>query len=53
VILLSEAIPEAECPSIDAVFVPPTAAPRVLEVLKGLCGSQPAQVIPFKMPQAA
>ncbi|RDI50385.1 CheY-like chemotaxis protein [Microvirga subterranea] len=53
VILLSEAIPEAECPSVDAVFVPPTAAWRVVEVLKGLCCSEPAQVLPFKMPQAA
>lgn len=53
VILLSEVISEAECPSIDAVFVPPTAALRVFKVVKGLCGSQPAQVIPFKMPQAA
>jgi CheY-like chemotaxis protein len=53
VILLSEVIPEAECPSVDTVFVPPHAPMRVLEVLKGLTNAKAIPVVPFEMQQAA
>jgi len=45
VILLSEVISEAEYPSIDAQFVPPTAPMRVLETLKSLIGAEASRVV--------
>jgi hypothetical protein len=53
VIMLSEAILEAECPSIDAIFVPPHAPTRVLEVLKGLVGPKPISPPSIEMQRAA
>lgn len=40
VILVSETISDAECPSVDAVFVPPHAPMRVLETLRSLSLSE-------------
>jgi CheY-like chemotaxis protein len=45
VILLSDVISEAECPSIDALFLPPTAPMRVLEALKSLVGAEASRVV--------
>jgi CheY-like chemotaxis protein len=54
VIMLSEAISEAECPSIDALLIPPTAPMRVLETLKSLIGAEPSRVVsPPEMARAA
>jgi CheY-like chemotaxis protein len=52
-VLLSEQISEANCPSIDAVFVPPRAPMRVLETLKGLALSEAVQAAPVAVPWAA
>ncbi|ANY77451.1 hypothetical protein BB934_03785 [Microvirga ossetica] len=53
VILLSETISDAECPSVDAVFVPPHAPMRVLEVLKGLAGAKLIPVVSHELQRAA
>ena len=53
VILLSDVISEAECPSVDAVLVPPHAPMRVLEVLKSLSGATLPEEVPFEMQRAA
>ena len=53
VILLSETVSDVECPSVDAVFVPPHAPRRVLEVLKGLTNTKAIPVVPCEMQQAA
>jgi CheY-like chemotaxis protein len=53
VILLSEQLPEAECPSIDGLFVPPTALMRVLEVLKSLAWPEPVRAAPIGISRAA
>jgi CheY-like chemotaxis protein len=53
VILLSEVISEAECPSVDAVLVPPHAPMRVLEVLKSLSGATLPEEVPVEMQRAA
>ncbi|MBM6584398.1 response regulator [Microvirga sp. BT689] len=53
VVLLSEEIPKAECPSVDAVFVPPHAPMRVLETLKGLALSETVDDAPVEMLRAA
>jgi CheY-like chemotaxis protein len=53
VVLLSEEIPETDCPSIDAVFVPPHAPMMVLETLKGLALSETVDDAPFEMLRAA
>jgi CheY-like chemotaxis protein len=53
VILLSETISDAECPSVDAVFVPPHAPMRVLEVLKGLAGAKLMPVVSHELQRAA
>jgi CheY-like chemotaxis protein len=52
-ILLSDPVSEAECPSIDALFIPPTAPLRVLEALKGMTWAKPAQVFQINIPRAA
>jgi CheY-like chemotaxis protein len=52
-ILLSEAISETDCPSVDAVLVPPQAPMRVLEALKGLVLSEAVHVAPVAMSWAA
>lgn len=53
VILISEEIPEADCPSVDAVFVPPHTPMRVLETLKGLALSETVDDAPVEMLRAA
>jgi CheY-like chemotaxis protein len=53
VVLLSEAISEAECPAVDAVFVPPHAPMRVLETLKLLALSETLDDAPVEMLRAA
>ena len=53
VILLSETISDAECPSVEAVFVLPHAPMRVLEVLKGLAGAELIQVAAHELQRAA
>lgn len=53
VILVSEEIPEAERPSVDAVFVPPHAPMMVLETLKGLALSETVDDAPVEMLRAA
>ncbi|WP_404294240.1 response regulator (plasmid) [Microvirga sp. RSM25] len=45
VILLSNGIAEAECPSIDALFIPPTAPMRVLETLKSLVDAETSRLV--------
>jgi CheY-like chemotaxis protein len=35
-LIVSEGVPEAHCPSVDAIFVPPSAPVRALEALKAL-----------------
>jgi CheY-like chemotaxis protein len=51
-ILLSDETEQAECPSVDAVFVPPASPMRVLEALKAL--SEPRyQPKPFRTSKAA
>ena len=45
VILLSEAIAQAECPSIDALLIPATAPMRVLEALKSLVSDETLQLV--------
>ena len=53
VILVSETIPDAECPSVDAVFIPPHAPEMVLETLKGLALSETVDNPPVEMLRAA
>ena len=53
VILLSEAILEADCPSIDAVLVPLHAPMKVLETLKSLAFSEMVDDAPLEMLRAA
>ncbi len=53
VILLSETVSDVECPSVNAVFVPPHAPMRMLEVLKGLTSTKSIPVVSFEMQQAA
>jgi CheY-like chemotaxis protein len=53
VVLWSEEIPKNECPSVDAVFVPPHAPMRVLETLKGLALSETVDDAPVEMLRAA
>ena len=53
VILLSETISDAECPSVDIVFVPPHAPMRVLEVLKGLTGAELIPTVSHELQRAA
>jgi CheY-like chemotaxis protein len=53
VILLSDAISEVERPSVDALFIPPTAPMRVLEALRNLTWAKPAQAIQIDIPRAA
>jgi hypothetical protein len=50
---LSEGISEADCPSVDAVLVPPHAPMRVLEVLEGLAGVKLIPVALHEMQRAA
>jgi hypothetical protein len=45
VIVLSEVIAEAECPSIDALFIPATAPMRVLEALKSLVSDETSRLV--------
>ena len=51
-LLLSDLDP-AEKPSAHAVFIPPVAPMRVLEVLQALKSPEPAQVLHFPITQAA
>ena len=51
-LLLSELDP-AEKPSAQAVFIPPVAPMRVLEVLQALKSPEPAQVLQFPTTKAA
>jgi len=51
-LLLSDLDP-AEKPSAHAVFIPPLAPMRVLEVLQALQNPEPVQVLPFPITQAA
>ncbi|MBJ6124199.1 response regulator [Microvirga splendida] len=51
-LLLSDLDP-AEKPSAHAVFIPPQAPMRVLEVLQALKSSEPAHVLPFPITKAA
>ena len=53
VVLLSEEIPETDCPLVDAVFVPPHAPMRVLETLKRLASSETVDGAPVEMLRAA
>ncbi|WP_201863437.1 response regulator [Microvirga soli] len=53
VVLLSEEILETDCPSVDAVFVPPHAPMMVLETLKGLALSETVDNAPVEMLRAA
>ncbi|MBD2750212.1 response regulator [Microvirga sp. BT688] len=53
VVLLSEEIPETDCPSVHAVFVPPHAPMMVLETLKGLALSETVDDAPVEMLRAA
>jgi CheY-like chemotaxis protein len=53
VVLLSEEILETDCPSVDAVFVPPHAPMMVLETLKGLVLSETVDDAPVEMLRAA
>ena len=53
VVLWSEEILETDCPSVDAVFVPPHAAMMVLETLKGLALSETVDDAPVEMLRAA
>jgi CheY-like chemotaxis protein len=53
VVLLSEEIPETDCPSVDAVFVPPHAPMMVLETLKRLALSETVDDAPVEMLRAA
>ncbi|MBB3018820.1 CheY-like chemotaxis protein [Microvirga lupini] len=52
VLLLSDLDP-AEKPSANAVFIPPLAPMRVLEVLQALKSPEPAQVLAFPITKAA
>ncbi len=51
-LLLSDLDP-AEKPSANAVFIPPLAPMRVLEVLQALKSPEPAQVLQFPITKAA
>ncbi|MCC2653703.1 MAG: hypothetical protein K0Q60_3869 [Microvirga sp.] len=51
-LLLSDLDP-VEKPSANAVFIPPLAPMRVLEVLQALKNPEPIQVLPFPITQAA
>ena len=51
-LLLSDLDP-AERPSANAVFIPPLAPMRVLEVLQALKSPEPAQVLQFPITRAA
>lgn len=51
-LLLSDLDP-AEKPSANAVFIPPVAPMRVLEVLQALKSPEPAQVLQFPIAKAA
>jgi len=51
-VLLSSLDP-ADKPSANAVFIPPLALMRILEVLQALKSPEPAQVLPFPTPKAA
>ena len=51
-LLLSDLNP-ADKPSAHAVFIPPVALMRVLEVLQALKSPEPAQVLQFPIPKAA
>ena len=51
-LLLSDLDP-AEKPSANAVFIPPLAPMRVLEVLQALKSPESTQVLPFPITQAA
>lgn len=53
VVLLSEEITETDCPSVDAVFVPPHAPVMVLETLKRLALSETVDDAPVEMLRAA
>jgi CheY-like chemotaxis protein len=53
VVLLSEEILKTECPSVNAVFVPPHAPMRVLETLKRLASSETVDDAPVEMLRAA
>jgi CheY-like chemotaxis protein len=53
VILLSDPISEAACPSVDALFVSRTAPMSVLETLKSLITAQPAPMNSIMMSRAA
>ncbi|MFC1456485.1 hypothetical protein ACETIH_07070 [Microvirga arabica] len=50
---MSEEILETGCHSRDAIFVPPHAPMRVLEVLKGPAGAKPMSAVSTEMPEAA
>jgi CheY-like chemotaxis protein len=51
-LLLSDVDPAAK-PSANAVFIPPLAPMRVLEVLQALKSPEPAQVLQFPITKAA
>jgi CheY-like chemotaxis protein len=53
VVVLSEEILETDCPSVDAIFVPPHAPMMVLETLKGLALSETVDDAPVEMLRAA
>ncbi len=53
VIVLSETASDVECPSVDAVFVPPHAPMRVLEVLKSLAGAELIPMVSHELQRAA
>jgi CheY-like chemotaxis protein len=53
VILLSETASDAECPSVDAVFVPPRAPIRALKVLKSLAGAELIPIVSHELQRAA
>jgi CheY-like chemotaxis protein len=52
-LLVSQMMTTAKVPSAHAVFIPPDAPMRVLEVLKALRTPEPARVLPFRASKAA
>jgi CheY-like chemotaxis protein len=52
-LLLSQVSSAAKLPSTHAVFAPPGAPMRVLEILKALRCAEPAPALPLRVSQAA
>jgi CheY-like chemotaxis protein len=51
--LLLSSLDPADKPTANAVFIPPAAPMRILEVLQALKDPEPAQILPFPASRAA